>query len=113
MNIIVKFVKNYLKECSYASMEYAGITAEEICIRQMKKIKPTDEELHQHNTFTRVKGQPIKWEKISAQELISETHKDFLSLGNTHIGTKSIKKREKGLEWTFPQGKQYIWLINT
>lgn len=49
----------------------------------------------------------------SAKELISETHKDFLSLGNTHIRTKSIKKREKGIEWTFPQRKQYIWLINT
>ena len=79
----------------------------------MKKIKPTDEELHQHNTFTRVKGQPIKWEKISAKELISETHKDFLRLDNTCIRTKSILKKEKGLEWAIPQRKQYIWLINT
>ena len=85
MNIIVKFVKNYLKEFSDACMGYVGIIAEEICIRQMKKIKPTDEELHQHNTFTRVKGQPIKWEKISAKELISEIHKDFLLLLLSHF----------------------------
>lgn len=49
----------------------------------------------------------------SAKELISETHKDFLSLGNTHIRTKSILKREKGIEMDISQRKQYIWLINT
>ena len=47
----------------------------------------------------------------SAKELISETHKDFLSLGNTHIRTKSILKREKGIEWTFPP-KKTIYMAN-
>ena len=50
MNIIIKFVKNLLKEFSDECMGYVGKTAEKICIRQMKKIKPTDEELHQLNT---------------------------------------------------------------
>ena len=84
-----------MKEFSDACMGCVSLTAEEKCIREIKKVKPTDKELHQHNNFSRVKGQPIKWEKIAAnhksvKELISETYKDLLHLNNICKRTNSI-----------------------
>lgn len=81
----------------------------------MKKIKLTDEEMHQHNCFARVRGQPTRWEKIStnhkfAKNLTPERYKDLLYLNDTHKRTNPILKKKKDLNRCF--SKEDIYMAN-